>query len=242
MPNSVELTKAELQELDQKGQLTTDKSNWTKVQFNPETLKVSLSNQVVPPENQKSDSGGQPADQRGNAAIQYVGKGATKLSVQLWFDVTAETGEGKTDVQELTKKVVYFITPKNPDKDPKKLIPPGVRFAWGTFQFDGIMESMEESLEYFSSDGVPLRANVTINLSKQEIKWVIAKNTSPTGGAASPGYGPLSQARDGDSLQMMAANSGKADLWQAIAQANNIENPRLLRPGQLVDLSLVKSD
>jgi hypothetical protein len=242
MSGSVLLTKAELQELDEKGQLASDKSHLVKVQFNPETLKVSLSNQVVPPENQKGESGGQAVDQRGNAAIQYVGKGATKLSVQLWFDVTAETGEGEKDVQELTKKVVYFITPKSPDNDPKKLIPPGVRFAWGTFQFDGIMESMEESLEYFSAEGVPLRASVTINLSKQEINWVIGKSTSPMGGAASPGSSPLSQARDGDSLQMMAANSGKLDLWQAIAQANNIENPRLLWPGQRIDLNLVKSD
>ena len=34
----------------------------------------------------------------------------------------------------------------------------------------------------------------------------------------------------------MAASQGKGDNWQAIAAANNIENPRFLQPGQLIDL------
>jgi hypothetical protein len=35
----------------------------------------------------------------------------------------------------------------------------------------------------------------------------------------------------------MAAAQGLDD-WQSIAQANGIENPRLLLPGQLVDLNV----
>lgn len=240
MPNSVILTKAELQELDESGQPTADRSNWSKVQFNPETLKVSFSNQVVAPENAKGDSKPRPGDQRGNAAIQYVGKGATKLSVQLWFDVSAETGQSERDVQQLTSKVAYFITPKPSQLDKNTFLPPSVRFAWGTFQFDGIMESMEESLEYFSAEGVPLRAGVTISLAKQEIQSTINPNVSPTGGPLSPGSQPLSQASAGTSLQMMVANSGKGGDWQAIAEANHIENPRLLNPGQLVDLNITR--
>jgi hypothetical protein len=34
----------------------------------------------------------------------------------------------------------------------------------------------------------------------------------------------------------MAARQGKAADWKAIAQANNIENPRQLSPGTLVDM------
>jgi nucleoid-associated protein YgaU len=31
---------------------------------------------------------------------------------------------------------------------------------------------------------------------------------------------------------------GRGDDWQGIALANNIENPRLLEPGQLIDLNV----
>jgi hypothetical protein len=161
MPDSQKLEKAELRELDAefKNEINTDKK--CQVQFNPETLKVSFANQVATP----SGAG----DQKGTPARQFVGAGTTKLSLQLWFDVTAPMPPEQTkeqDVRKLTAKVAYFITPK-PEGD--KFVPPAVRFIWGSFQFDGIMESMEESLEFFSSDGRPLRASVTINLTQQKI-------------------------------------------------------------------------
>jgi hypothetical protein len=140
MPDSLKLEKAELHELDAefKNEINTDKN--CKVQFNPESLKVSFANQVATP----SGAG----DQKGTPARQFVGAGTTKLSLQLWFDVSApmptdETVE--TDVRKLTGKVAYFITPK---QEGDKFVPPAVRFLWGSFQFDGIMESLEESLEF----------------------------------------------------------------------------------------------
>ena len=138
MPESQPLAKAELHELDAQfmNEINLDKA--VKVQFNPESLKVSFANQIA-----TSDG---PGDQKGTPSRQHVGAGTTKLSLQLWFDVTAPQPEGETkvnDVRKLTQKVAYFITPRQ-QKD--KFIPPAVRFLWGSFQFDGLMESMEESL------------------------------------------------------------------------------------------------
>src|SRR6266508_473932 len=143
-----------------------------KVQFNPETLKVSFANQVVQP-----PGGG---DQRGQQARQFVGAGTTKLSLQLWFDVTARPlppgKDAVKDVRELTMEVAYFITPKpntgaapapagGGAAGPPPMVPPAVRFIWGSFQFDGMMESLEENLEYWSNDGLPLRASLGLALS-----------------------------------------------------------------------------
>jgi len=229
MPDSQKLEKAELRELDAefKNEINTDKK--CQVQFNPETLKVSFANQVATP----SGAG----DQKGTPARQFVGAGTTKLSLQLWFDVTAPMPPEQTkeqDVRKLTAKVAYFITPK-PEGD--KFVPPAVRFIWGSFQFDGIMESMEESLEFFSSDGRPLRASVTINLTQQKITEFTFRATAGPGATPSPGTRPLTPAPQGKSVQSMADSQGKGDNWQDIASANNIENPRLLQPGQLVDLN-----
>jgi hypothetical protein len=238
---SVQLAKAELRKLDANFENEVERENWAVVQFNPETLKVSFANQVATP----SGSG----DQRGTPARQFVGAGTTKLAVQLWFDVGAQQGDSGAvdDVRQLTKKVAYYITPK---KEGDKFVPPGVRFIWGSFQFDGIMESLEESLEFFSPEGKPLRATVSFALSQQKITEFVFRPTqnpppganrsaSGTGGAtgAPPGTKPLSQASDKSSLQSMAAAEGKQDAWQQIALANNIENPRLLQPGQLIDLN-----
>jgi hypothetical protein len=237
---TAQLAKAELRQLDANFENEVERDTWAIVQFNPETLKVSFANQVATP----SGSG----DQRGTPARQFVGAGTTKLAVQLWFDVGAQQGESGAvdDVRQLTKKVAYFITPK---KEGDKFVPPGLRFVWGSFQFDGIMESLEESLEFFSPEGKPLRATVSFALSQQKITEFVFRptqspppgaNRSAGGGAGAsspPGSKPLSQANQNSSVQSMAAAEGKQDNWQQIARANGIENPRLLPPGQLVDLN-----
>jgi hypothetical protein len=223
--------KAELRELKANGQ--ENPSVRVPVQFNPETLKVSFANQVVPPDNANTDKSN-------TSALQFLSKGSTKLSVQLWFDVTATLPQGQqgvTDVRKMTEKVAYFMKPKPSDKDPKQIVPPGVRFVWGTFQFDGLMESLEESLEFFSPDGRPLRASLSISLTQQSIQFAFAKPDTSSGKGPSPGTKPLTPAPAGSSLQGLAAGLGKATDWQSIAQANGIENPRLLKPGQLIDMN-----
>jgi len=229
MPDSVKLEKAELRQLDAdfKNEINPDKT--CKVQFNPDSLKVSFANQIQTPQG--------AGDQKGTPARQFVGAGTTKLTLQLWFDVSQPSSDGKpqeTDVRKLTEKVAYFITPT---EDGKKFVPPAVRFVWGSFQFDGLMESLEESLEFFSSDGRPLRASVTLNLSQQKITKFVFRDTAGPGQQQTPGTRPLAQANSGDSVQNMADSQGAGDDWQGIAAANGIENPRMLQPGQLLDLN-----
>jgi len=232
MPDSTPLAKAQLREVDASFANEINQDKWTTVQFNPETLKVSFANQIATP----SGSG----DQRGTPSRQFVGAGTTKLSLQLWFDATAEMPQGEErvdDVRKLTQKVAYYITPK---QEGDKFVPPAMRFIWGSFQFDGLMDSLEESLEFFSSDGKPLRACMSLSLSQQKISAFAFRDTgaAPGGGPATPGTRPLTQAPAGSSLQNLAAGLGIGGNWQAIASANGIENPRLLTPGQLINMNV----
>lgn len=248
MADPVKIVKAEIRELDAQGNETGKR---VAVQFNPETLKLAFANQVAAPAGGGGGgSSGAPRrarDQRGSSTLQFVGKGTTKLTVQLWFDITATVPPGKenvSDVRELTKEIVYFITSRQDGNQP----PPGVRFLWGSFKFDGVMESLDESLEFFSNEGKPLRANLNIGLIQQGIEFVPPEaqsgNAAASGGpgtpASTPGTKPLAQASSGSSLQGLAAGlSGEIGAglsWQDIASANGIENPRLLAPGQLIDL------
>src|SRR6185437_3003296 len=79
-PATAPLAKAQIIQVDQKGnELAEGRMD---VQFNPESLKVSFSNQIQTPD------GAGAGDQKGPAACQFVGAGTTKLTAQLVFDVT----------------------------------------------------------------------------------------------------------------------------------------------------------
>jgi contractile injection system tube protein len=235
MPHPLKLEKAELRQLDATFQNEIRRETWVKVQFNPETLKVSFANQL------KEPTGG--GDQTGPAAKQYVGTGTTKLNLQLWFDVTAPVPEGlpaEKDVRKLTQKVAYFVTPQEQEQEKTLLVPPAVRFVWGSFQFDGIVESLEESLELFSPEGQPLRANLTLSLSQQRITKFTFRDESSAGALRPLGTRALAQAPIGSTVQALAVDAGKGSEWQSIAAANGIENPRRLQPGQLIDLNAAR--
>ncbi|HYM79390.1 MAG TPA: peptidoglycan-binding protein [Candidatus Dormibacteraeota bacterium] len=198
------------------------------VQFNPQTLKVNFSNQKA---------GG---DQPKGSSTQFVGKGVTKLTLELWFDITLAIAQGRVasgkDVRALTGEVAYFMAPQPVTvKGKKGLSPPGIRFHWGSFLFEGVMDSMDETLDLFSADGLPLRASVSISVSKQEIQYDPSKAAS-LGAVTQPGTDPLTAAKANRTLQQMASDAGSNN-WQGIALANGIENPRLLAPGALVNLS-----
>jgi contractile injection system tube protein len=252
MPDDVKLAKAELKELDEQFANPKNSDKWVTVQFNPDTLKVTYANQIQQP------SGG--GDQRGPQAQQFVGAGSMKLAVQLYFDVTQalpDKDSAIVDVRKLTQRVAYYITPAPKQGSNTQFIPPAIRFLWGSFQFDGIMESLEETLEYFSPDGRPLRATLAIVLTQQKITtFKIANLNAPkfTRKNRSPvGTTPQTEAPANSNVQSLAGDGNGGDSsgdnnssggagadWQTIAAANGIENPRMLEPGQLIDLSLRK--
>lgn len=230
MPRPERLAKAELREIywDDSGAVRDgDPERTLVVQFNPESLTVTYTNQTT---------GG---DQRGGAALQFVGRGTTKLGLDLWFDVTEPLPDGSRepsgDVRKLTEKVNYFIKPEKVRGQGDKWIPPGVRFLWGTFLFEGIVDSITERLEYFSADGKPLRANVSLSLSSQDIQFQFDRARSPAGGEGGPDTEPRQRAREGESLQQMVAKSGGDD-WRSVAEANGVENPRFLAPGMPISI------
>jgi hypothetical protein len=220
VPQPDQLAKAELLPITWEGDQARvlDREQRLIVQFNPETLKVVFSNQT---------SGG---DQRGGSATQFTARGSTKLSFDLWFDVTAPQPDQSEfrDVRELTKKVVFFMKPHDGNDN----APPGVRFLWGSFLFEGVMESVNENLEYFSEDGRPLRAQASVTLAQQEIQIRIhAQGTPGAGGTPPVGTQPQRPAAEGETLQGIAGSLGQQDQWQQLANRIDVENPRRLPMG-----------
>src|SRR5262245_16222231 len=226
MPKPENVEPAYLREIwwDNNGKPTTTSPSggtgkYFQVQFNPETLKVTYANQKT---------GG---DQVGNSPVQVVGQGTTKLTLQLWFDISLPKKDGSAqpngDVRSLTQEVVYFMTPQKLQvKGKDQYVPPGVSFEWGSMIFQGVMDSLDETLDYCSTQGHPQRASMHVGITQQEIKPQPPSQAPGTGLSGSgPGTQPLQLGVAGLSLQQMSANLGISD-WRAVADLNGIENPR----------------
>ena len=211
------------------------------VQFNPATLKVSLSNTL-----RENPRGGN------SRSAQYVDKSSSSLAVELIFDTThvdsqAEAiyreraqAEGRdrqaiapgSDVRLLTKPIAETFC-KPVESGEQMLAPKRCLFQWGAFEFLGLVDSFDETLDFFSPEGRPLRATVALKLSEARYQFrnrdvdQAERETptlTPTGGGDDPagGDGP---GQDAGPLQGGAA--GKPQDWRDTALYNGIENPRM---------------
>jgi hypothetical protein len=238
MPGKQKLQKASLRRVEL-GKDPKPLNPRIEVQFNPESLKLAYANTT------------QSNNPAGGSSVQFVTTASTKLSFDLWFDVSApppsrvlegggaDNGPVK-DVRKLTHYIVQFMQPTaQQSKDDtgqtaSNIAPPGVRFEWGAFVFDGIVESISETLDFFSPEGYALRSQLSVSMSKQDIPADLASNTSA--GPPSPGINFQTPALAGDTLQSLADAAGAVDDWQDIATINDIENPRDLGVGTLLNL------
>lgn len=224
----------------------TEEKHQVEVQFNPESLKLNHSNTIK--------GGNKPR----NSRIQGVSNSKTTLSLDLIFDTTSpertasikvtEQGTKKDkkrpaeDVRNLTDAIAFFIKPIGKGRSNKKVSKVRlVRFSWGSFIFDGVMESMNENLEYFSENGVPLRAKVSIKLRQQQANYEVPDTLNvsfpPPGQPDSTPAAQSQAVKDNERAQELAAKQGNQGNWQLAAEAAGIETPRFLQPGSVLDLS-----
>lgn len=211
------------------GQIASGKEA-VEVDFNPATLKLSYQNKT---------EGGKTAKP---SESQFVGSLDASLQVELVFDTT-QPGGGENagiDVRKKTKKIFNLLLPKDPKKP--KSAPPVVRFEWGSFLFEGMMKSMNETLEYFSVEGIPLRSTVAVTITTTTDLMLFndqIKKKPPSDFARTPpGTQPQTPVPPGDSLQKAAGRNGDSSDWRSIAQANNIDNPLRLPAGQPLNLNV----
>ena len=124
-----------------------------KVHFNPASLVYTL-------ENSTNQSAGKPKRQQ--FAAQFSGK----LAMDLQFDTT----DYGSDVRLTTNQIAMFMqATANASKDKKGApvqAPPVLSFQWGSYEFKGTMESFKETIDFFSAEGIPLRALVSITLAR----------------------------------------------------------------------------
>jgi hypothetical protein len=156
--------------------------------FNPETLTLKVST------GQARDSA-----RRGRQQTQNVGASQATLSFECIFDSTRpRASDGppslnseveERDVRKRTKAIADLLQASTPGRQPA---PRRVRFLWGKFVFDGVVSQHQESFDYFSADGVPLRSKVALTLTEKDFRYLVtATQAAPLrDGASSLASGP----------------------------------------------------
>lgn len=171
--------------------------------------------------------------------VQFVRGEAEKISFELFFDTT-EDGmvDGAKDVRELTGKV-YQLTKVESETH----APPRCLLYWGEgdklFAFGTktspwcVLESVSQELMLFSPSGVPLRAKLTVSFREA---WTIEEQLKETPRHSNDRTHRRALGR-GQTLSHLAGETyGDPGAWRAIAEANDIDDPRRVAPGTLLEI------
>lgn len=178
-----------------------------KVDFNPASLVYTV-------ENSSKQMAGKPKKQ------QFAARFSGKLSMDLQFDTT----DAGTDVRLTTNLVAKFMeSSANASRD-KSGAPaqaqPVLRFQWGAYMFDGTMESFKETIDFFSAEGVPLRALVSIALVRLDHAFDDATS------ATSDVFGSLVPTGAGDSVTDITTRAGDPDASRQLGTDNGLDSLR----------------
>lgn len=178
---------------------------------------------------------------RYNPELQYIGGARKTLSMALFCD-TYETGE---DVRTHTGKIArLLVATADQGKNGKR--PPKVRLSWGPadpdaatgiFPLTWVLEKLTQKFTLFKDSGKPVRAtlNVTFKefiIPKEEIKRKPRDRSFPD---------KTYTTKAGDTISGIATTLWKDPTrWRVIAGRNEIDNPRLLEPGQTLIIPAIK--
>jgi hypothetical protein len=168
------------------------------VHFNPATLKLAVTN-TIPDE--------------GGGANQTKAKSASKLDLELVFDTT-DDGTDVRDASDGVKKLGFLTNSSTPL--------PKVVFEWGTFSFTGVIESLNETFDFFSDEGVPLRETMSVSLKGLKLDEKRAQDPASGAGAGSL-VPPGNSARGTTGL---AQGLGNPSAGRSIAAQNGVESMR----------------
>ena len=178
------------------------------LQLNPASLKLTVTN-TMQDEQADAQKSAKKKDSRAPPR-QNVRKSATKLETELVFDST-DTGE---DVRTESRKLKDMARP-NSGKDQAL---PQVTLEWGLFSFTGVIESITETLDFWSGEGVPLRSTMQIVMQSLELDVLKDAPKQQTNTAAP---------KDGLGTTGLATPGGESGGGRAIAAANGLESMRM---------------
>jgi hypothetical protein len=193
--------------------------------FNPETITIGRRN------NWAAD----PMPGRGVRSLRYTGAESGWMGLDLVFDTTADG----TAVTSYTGKILKLMDVDKElpgsDESTNNARPPTVTFHWGDLHsFKSVVRDLSLTFTYFSSTGVPLRAQMRLELRQYEESQAFGPQ-NPTSGTPRPHR--VHRVQPGETLDRISARYyGDSTRWRLLASVNGIEDPLGVRPGSLLSV------
>jgi hypothetical protein len=158
--------------------------------------------------------------------LQFINGDADVLSMELFLDDYTDRPPDGRSVQQRLDDFAFLM-----EIDRQLHAPPAVRFAWGKLSFKGILEKLSRKITLFRPDGTPARASV--NVSFKEYKTLVELINDPKLESADKSKRRVIVGLD--TLWLMAAREYEDPaLWRAIAEHNDLDDPRDVGPGDWV--------
>jgi nucleoid-associated protein YgaU len=138
-----------------------------------------------------------------------------------WEPLASPTGVKVTRYTDALAKLTHY--------DQELHRPPICQLKWGSWSmFKGVLSSLSRSFTLFLKDGTPVRATAQCTFTEYLASGAARELHSPD---VTKTY----TVRPGDTLINLAAALYKdASRWRVIAEANHIDDPRALTPGQVL--------
>jgi nucleoid-associated protein YgaU len=166
----------------------------------------------------------------GSPLVQFVNGESDHLSMDLFLDDYTDP-EGPTSLQQkeqkpLTKRLADLFKLLEIDRDLHA--PPPVRFNWGPMEFVAVIEKLGRKVTMFHPDGTPARA--TLSVSFKEYRTLRKQLEDPRRESADKSKRRVVVGRE--RLWFIAAREyDDPNEWIRIAQANDLDDPREIQPG-----------
>ncbi len=197
--------------------IDVDRGDVFHVQFNPNALAIQERAVWTPSEEHETD----------RPPLRYEKGTASKLSCDLVFDTTDDGSDvGRCWVDPLREFLRCGIDGVG-EEGGALARPPYATFEWGPFRFEGVIESLEVSLIFFSRNGTPLRAKVKVHMLERppEVRAAGRVGTGPTWiEPAEPMVGPVTTTgRPGETLLDVSVRTGRS--VDDLAKVSGVSDP-----------------
>jgi nucleoid-associated protein YgaU len=157
--------------------------------------------------------------------LQYVSGTGRTLSLELFFDTYGRVPP--EPVTKYTQPIVDLVK-----VDGSLHAPSPIKLVWGTsLDLTAVVEKVGQKYTTFLDDGTPVRATLTVSLKEY---LTVSDQLSETPRESADVVKSRIVER-GDALWRIAAEEyGGAEHWRVLADANELDDPLDLTPGQVL--------
>lgn len=205
--------------------------------FNPTDYKLSKSNTWTEQSNDQ---------QQGDKQYTFTKSGAITLTLKLHFDtlMAPESRDKPYDVRYHTDDLWRMMErKKSSSESPSKEPPPLVEFQWGELIFVAFITKMDQDFTLFREDGVPVRCEVTVNLTQFDPNTSVTienvEAPKPVTVIDSSRVDLLAALSLGMTVSVASSATTTASTIaqqaRSIAENNDIDNPLVLQTGSQIN-------